>query len=525
MRRRSGGGLAGTGSPPTTCRARQVVGRRQLGVEMSGSNDDSNTGRTPWSGIVRRPQRARTDGSASRTGIEDEATISADSDSALLGQVAAHSVRSRVHGVASRPAGDDDTVASSPSMAPGRGLATDATVASEPSHSGAPARTTTAAEFFGSAVVTDEASARTVTGQGFARRGHVGSGSAGSVRSVAPSASSTPAPAVAGGPTPSVAASDLELPGYRIVRFFGQGGMGEVFLADRLSSTGVTVRCVVKTIREGVGDREQFENLFLDEARIVSHLRHPNIVSTIDVGRAGGRLYLAMEWIDGLDAGRLAKEATARGTDIPLPHVLYILRETLQALHYAHTAVGPDGEPLRIVHRDISQGNILISKHGAVKLADFGVAVGTAATTAGSAESLAGKPHYFAPELWKGARASAQTDVFALGVTFYELLSSRPLFKRGVSMSALTYEICQFDVERLIEEDLTIPDGIEEIIWRSLHQDPAQRYKSALEFLEDVNDYAYEYGIRLLDAHFGEYIARMLASEPEPEGRRRLWKE
>lgn len=321
-------------------------------------------------------------------------------------------------------------------------------------------------------------------------------------------------------------AAGLELPGYRIIKFFGKGGMGEVFLADRISDTGVSVRCVVKTVRQGVGNREQFQNMFLDEARIVSHLRHPNIVSTIDVGRAGGRLFLAMEWIDGLDAGKLAKLAIEQGTDIPLPHVLYILRETLKGLHYAHTAVGPDGEPLRIVHRDISQGNILISKHGAVKLADFGVAVGTAVQTEGTADALAGKPHYFAPELWRGAKATPATDVFALGVTFYELMSSRPLFRRGIAMPALAFEVGEFRVERLIEEDLTIPDGLEDIIIRALHEDPSQRYDTALAFLEDVNDYAYEFGIRLLDAHFGDYVGRMLGEGSKPnDGRRRLWKD
>lgn len=332
-----------------------------------------------------------------------------------------------------------------------------------------------------------------------------------------------PSPAPPPREFPSEAAgSDLSLPGYRVIRFFGKGGMGEVFLADRLSTTGVNVRCVVKTIKRGLGNREQFEGLFLDEARIIAELRHPNITSVIDVGQADGRLYLAMEWIDGVDAGGLATKAAALGGDIPLPHALYILRETLQGLHYVHTAVDVAGKPLNLVHRDISQGNILISKHGAVKLADFGVAVGSNIQTAGSAENLAGKPHYFAPELWRGSRASAATDVFALGVTFYELLSSAALFSRDKDLRALAFEICEFRVDDLIESDLTIPDGLEDIVRRSLHEKPAERYESALEFLEDVNDYAYEYGIRLLDAHFGEYVARMMSSE---SNRSSLWKE
>ncbi|MCB9519518.1 MAG: serine/threonine protein kinase [Myxococcales bacterium] len=330
-------------------------------------------------------------------------------------------------------------------------------------------------------------------------------------------------PAPGSSELPGVTDGTFDLPGYRVIRIFGQGGMGEVFLADRLSSTGVHVRCVVKTIREGVGDRSQFENLFLDEARIISHLRHPNVVSILDVGRANGRLFLAMEWIDGLDAAELAKRAAKHGRDVPLPHVLYVLRETLKGLHYAHTAVGPDGAPLGIVHRDISPGNILISKHGAVKLADFGVAVAATARTAGSAETLAGKPHYFAPELWRRHRAGPSTDVFALGVTFFELLTARPLFTRGKDITSLAFEMCEFRVDSLLERELSLPDGLEVIVRRSLHEDPSERYATAMEFLEDVNDYAYEQGIRMLDAHFGEYVERMLG-EPVEESRKRLWK-
>jgi serine/threonine-protein kinase len=163
----------------------------------------------------------------------------------------------------------------------------------------------------------------------------------------------------------------------------------------------------------------------------------------------------------------------------------------------------------------------LISRHGAVKLADFGVAVGSTSHTEGARESLAGKPHYFAPELWKGTPASPQSDVFALGVSFFELLSGRALFDRSASLRALAWEICHFSVDELLERELTIPDGLETIIRRSLAAERAERYVSALEFLEEVNDYAYEYGIRLLDAHFARYIDRVLNNDED--GRRHLF--
>lgn len=457
---------------------------------MMGSSDNGGEDETPFSQILRRP--------GSRRGV----------DGAAETRGAAHSEGQPVDGAPGPPVAIAEDVTVDSVSRPSFGTAVEP---GSPKVGGDHVLVATGA---GSAAASAAGPTRVAASP------PPGVGGTGGDRGRPPSGSSA-----ASAPAEDASADRLELPGYEVLRFFGKGGMGEVFLADRLSTTGVTVRCVVKTIRQGIGNQAQFENLFLDEARIVSLLRHPNIVSTIDVGRAGGRLYLAMEWIDGVDAGKLTKLAAEQGMGLPLPHVLYILRETLQGLHHAHTAVGPDGQPLRIVHRDISQGNILISKHGAVKLADFGVAVGTAAKTAGSGDALAGKPHYFAPELWRGSKASPQTDIFALGVTFYELLTSRPLFRRGIPMTALTFEICEFSVESLIERDLTIPDGIEDILFRALHQDPERRYATALEFLEDVNDYAYEYGIRLLDAHFGEYVARLLSDEAPPDGRRRLWKD
>ena len=341
--------------------------------------------------------------------------------------------------------------------------------------------------------------------------------SQGAPQTVAPVAASAAAAA------PHEPASDeFAIPGYNIRKLLGRGGMGEVYLAERLSDVGVAVPCVVKTILSGSDTDPTMRQLFLEEVRLVAGLRHPNLVAVMDVGQARDRLYQTIEWVEGMDLEGMAEKAARAGEGIPLRHLLYLFREALQGLHYVHSATGPNGQRLGIVHRDISPGNILISRQGAVKIADFGVALMTAGKSAGEMD-LAGKPHYFAPELWKGSPASVQTDVFAMGVTLYELMSLRPLFRRSGTLRDIAQEIVRFNPQSLIDNDLTIPEGIETLILRSLAADPRDRYASALEFLEDVNDYAYEFGIRLLDAHFAAYVQRLIDG-PSQDARKPLFR-
>jgi serine/threonine protein kinase len=312
-----------------------------------------------------------------------------------------------------------------------------------------------------------------------------------------------------------------EIPGYRVVDGLGHGGMAEVWRAERVAAAGVVVPCAVKMLLGSRGtDRSHIER-FLDEARIVARLRHPNIVSLLDVGEVGGRIWLAMEWVDGLDLAGLIRLSKKRGTGLPLREALHVLQQVLQGLHHAHTATDDAGEPLHVIHRDISPGNVLISRQGAVKLTDFGVARGTVAQRVERRGTLAGKVHYFAPELFEiGSGATVRTDLFALGVTFWECLSQRPLFGRALSVSELRKDIRDFRPDRLLERDLTLPDGLEPILLRALSPDPAARYASALEFLEDVSDFAYEQGLRTLDAHFAAWVGRLLDATAEAGGRR-----
>ncbi|MCK6502460.1 serine/threonine protein kinase [Myxococcota bacterium] len=310
------------------------------------------------------------------------------------------------------------------------------------------------------------------------------------------------------------AEAPVEIPGYRILGRISRGGMGEVLLAERVSDAGVSVRCAIKVVHPGRRDDPMYSHQILAEARIVADLRHQNIVSIMDVGRRGDQVWLAMEWVDGCDIRMLRRLAREQGADLPLRHVVYIAREALQGLHHAHGARGPDGRLLGLVHRDISPGNVLVSRQGAVKLADFGVA---ALTARGGPVRLAGKPQYLAPELYRGSPASVQSDVYAMGVTLFELLTMRPLVPRNLSFAETERFVLDLDPKALLGGDLTLPDGLDQVLLRALAPRPQDRYAAALEMLEDINDFAYEAGLRLLDAHFARYVSRCLDG---PEGAR-----
>ncbi len=323
------------------------------------------------------------------------------------------------------------------------------------------------------------------------------------------------------GDTDSQVAQAPQVPGYTLLESLGRGGMAEVHLAEKQGAMGVGIRCALKLILPARTGDPRYRDRLLDEARILARLRHPNIVSVLDAGEVGDSVFLAMEWVDGVDVAALLETLRRQGREMPLRHVLYVLDGALQGLHHAHTATGSDGEPMHVIHRDVSPGNILCSRQGAVALTDFGVASGSPTLRVERVGTLSGKMPYFAPELFRGQRPSAQSDVFALGVTLWEMLTVRPLFPRRLGPEEMREIIGRFHPDQLLEDDLTLPEPVEAILRRCLAPEPVDRYASAREFLEDVNDCVYESGLRLLSTDFERWLQAVLAPKAS-NGRRRL---
>jgi serine/threonine-protein kinase len=222
--------------------------------------------------------------------------------------------------------------------------------------------------------------------------------------------------------------------------------------------------------------------MFRSEARIASMMTHPNIVTTIDFDKDDdGALLLAMEFVDGTDLKKLAVKAHAAGQPLPPGLIAFAAGEVLRALEYAHNLDDPDGgKPLGIVHRDVSPHNVLVSRSGAVKLADFGIAKATAAST--HSGSVKGKVAYMAPEQAAGQPLDGRADLFAVGVMLYELASGARPFEGSTDKEVLS-RLLSGQVKPVRERAKDMPKDLAAVTMRLLAHDRNARFPSAAEAL------------------------------------------
>ncbi|MSP59773.1 MAG: serine/threonine protein kinase [Myxococcales bacterium] len=210
---------------------------------------------------------------------------------------------------------------------------------------------------------------------------------------------------------------------YQLLELLGSGGMAEVWRATVRGAAGFHKEVALKTIRKEWARDAAFVTMFVDEARLSSTLAHPNIVATLDFGFAEGRYFLAMEMVDGVSLRACQRFLARRGWPLGVELATHVAAEMAAALHYAHHARDRDGRPLEIVHRDVNPTNVMISTHGEVKLTDFGIAKAAGRATQTEAGALKGKIPYMSPEQAWGKPLDGRADVFALGLTLYELVT------------------------------------------------------------------------------------------------------
>ena len=267
----------------------------------------------------------------------------------------------------------------------------------------------------------------------------------------------------------------MELSEYKILRRLGAGGMAEVFLADKVGLAGFSRTVAIKTIL-AAGAPADAISLFLDEARVASGLSHPGIVQTLDLGYEHETLFIVMEFVPGPPLSRMIYEMKRAGSLLPNHVVAYIGAKIAAALDFAHRRVtAPDGQPLNMVHRDVSPQNILVTRHAVVKLTDFGVARASIQMHKTKTGQVRGKAAYMAPEQVRAKALDGRTDMFALGLVLYEALTCIRPYQRKSDINSMR-AILSEKVPPIHDANPDVPSDLVAVIMKSLEKKPQNRF-------------------------------------------------
>lgn len=266
---------------------------------------------------------------------------------------------------------------------------------------------------------------------------------------------------------------------FRLIKPIAAGGMGAVFFARKEAFGRFSQPAAVKLVHPHFANQKDFVDMFLDEARIASFVQHSNVCRVLDFGVAEGTYYLAMEYVHGETWGELfARASKDEESKTVLPVIAaYVVAQACEGLHAAHIATGEEGQPLNVVHRDVSPQNIFVAYDGTVRVIDFGVARASERLTTTRAGIVKGKLAYMSPEQVSGGNLDARVDIWALGVILREALEGKRLFRRESDTETLRAVVG----EPLPPWSVSVPSELTAIVDRALEKDVKDRYATARE--------------------------------------------
>jgi serine/threonine-protein kinase len=293
---------------------------------------------------------------------------------------------------------------------------------------------------------------------------------------------------------------------YETIARIAAGGMGEVFIARRTGAGAFEKKVALKVLLPHLAHDREFVERFFDEARLVARMNHPNIVQIFDVGETEGRPWLAMALVEAVSLARLGQELAQKGQQLPLPMVRLVGTGLLEGLSYAHALKGPRGEPLNVIHRDITPSNILVSREGAVLLTDFGIAKAATNVHHTKPGGLRGKMAYLAPESLSTAPVDQRSDLFSTGTTLFHLLTGISVFKKDTDTATMdAVRTATHPPVTAVRPDVT--PGMNAALERALMRNAADRFSSAKEMREAFCD-----GPVATAPELGEYVQRLCAT-------------
>jgi len=309
---------------------------------------------------------------------------------------------------------------------------------------------------------------------------------------------------------------------YEILGTIATGGMATVHLGRALGAGGFERLVAIKTMHPHLAAEEEFVAMFLDEARLAARIRHPNVVATLDVQQDDQGLFLVMEYVEGPSVSRLLRALQKKDLRLPLDMTLRIFSESLAGLHAAHELTGPDGEPLQLIHRDVSPHNILVGTDGIAKITDFGVARATSRLATTRTGAAKGKINYMPPEQARSQGLDRRADIYSAGVVLWEMLTRERLV-RGDSEMELLEQIIRAERRPPHEVFAEVPVEISAVCMRAIERDRDNRFPTAAAFSEALEKAAQACGItaapaRAVAAFVREQKVHIAASDIPPSG-------
>jgi len=302
---------------------------------------------------------------------------------------------------------------------------------------------------------------------------------------------------------------------YQVIAKLATGGMAEIYLARVAGVAGVERYVVMKRVLREHASDIHFLKMFLDEARLAAQLQHPNIAQVYDVGKLGDSYFFTMEYVHGDTVRAILHRAHELRRSPPLSCVLAIAAGAAAGLHHAHERIGIDGRPLGIVHRDVSPTNLMVGFDGSVKVVDFGVAKVADRVNETKSGAVKGKIGYLSPEQARGQHLDRRSDLYALGIVMWEMLTVERLYKRGSDFEAMSAIITE-PTPPPSSRRRDVPPEMDRLVLRALAKSPDERFQTAEELGEAIEAVAVQTSSPLSAASLSRFLRELFGGRPEP---------
>jgi serine/threonine-protein kinase len=291
--------------------------------------------------------------------------------------------------------------------------------------------------------------------------------------------------------------------------------MAQIYLARQTGLGAFERHVVLKTILRERASDQRFITMFLDEAKLAATLNHQNIAQVYEVDQADGAYYMAMEYVHGENARAILETTLRRGWTIPLELAVMIVSGAAAGLHHAHERKGKNGQPLNIVHRDVSPANVMVGYDGSVKVLDFGIAKAEERATKTVGGTIKGKYGYMSPEQCKGKPIDRRSDIFALGICLYEMTTLRRAFKGNDDFETM---------KRIVAGDVILPSvavpgyprELEAIVLTAMANDPNARFQTAAEMIEALDAFSQRAKLVGSNTAMGRFMTQLFGNKKEP---------